>query len=69
MANEPDSLYKLLGAFDNLHEPQPPINRPEAIMGIVITFMVSCPGFPLGRLPLITSQDNIVDMRCPTHIH
>ncbi len=38
------SLYDLIGIADNLDEPQPFINRREAILGITIAFMVRACG-------------------------
>lgn len=34
------SLVDLIGAVDNLGEPEPVLNRPAAILGVIISFSV-----------------------------
>ena len=41
MAAEPSkTLLQLLGAYDNLSEPEPVSNRPETIVGLALSFLV-----------------------------
>lgn len=38
-----NSILGDIGKVDNLHDPEPFMNRKEVILGIVISFLVCCP--------------------------
>ena len=39
-ADSSKTLLQLLGAYDNLSEPEPVANRPETIVGLALSFLV-----------------------------
>lgn len=61
MAAEPSkTLLQLLGAYDNLSEPEPVANRPETIIGLALSFLVRLPPRPLSLPALARSRSCVL---------
>ena len=40
------TVFDLLGKVDNLHDPEPTLNRRSAVLGVVISVLVRTTGAP-----------------------